>query len=62
MILDKFIESLSDSDGKILIGIARNAIMENKNSLNVSEKLEVKAGAFVTLSENNNLRRCIGLS
>ena len=60
MILDEFINSLSDADGRILIGIARNTIHGDKNYLNVPEKLEEKAGAFVTLTENNNLRGCIG--
>ncbi len=59
--LDEFIENLNDEDGKFLINIARNAITgENKQILNIPQKLESKAGAFVTLTENNDLRGCIG--
>ena len=60
MILDEFIENLSNADGKTLIDIARDAIQGNKNHLNVPERLEEKAGAFVTLTEGHNLRGCIG--
>ncbi|WMT52065.1 MAG: AmmeMemoRadiSam system protein A [Ferroplasma sp.] len=61
MMQDEFIESLNDEDGKILVNIAKSAITENeKDQCNIPEKLQNKAGAFVTLSENKSLRGCIG--
>lgn len=61
MLQDEFIENLNDADGKTLIDIARNAITgDDKPINNIPEKLENRAGAFVTLTENNRLRGCIG--
>jgi AmmeMemoRadiSam system protein A len=61
MIQDEFIENLNDEDGKILINIARSAITgDRKNRYDIPEKLENKAGSFVTLNENKTLRGCIG--
>ena len=57
---DKFIENLSSADGQLLIDIARESILETENHINIPEKLENRAGAFVTLTENTLLRGCIG--
>ncbi len=61
---DKVLKDLNDDDGKILIKIARNSIKSRFNleqeELIIPDKLQVKAGAFVTLNENETLRGCIG--
>lgn len=61
MMQDEFIENLNDDDGRILINIAESAITGTENRMfDIPEKLENKAGAFVTLTENKSLRGCIG--
>ena len=61
MLQDEFIENLNDADGKTLIAIARNAITgDDKRIESIPKKLENRAGAFVTLTENSRLRGCIG--
>jgi AmmeMemoRadiSam system protein A len=58
---DRFIENLTENDGEILISIAKNAIMNlNKQQDKIPEKMDIKAGAFVTINENGSLRGCIG--
>ncbi len=61
---DEFLDSIDDKDGKILIEIAKNAIKNEFNitysRIDIPEKLKKKAGAFVTINEDNSLRGCIG--
>ncbi len=61
---DEFLDSIDDKYGKILIEIAKNAIKNEFNitysRIDIPEKLKKKAGAFVTINENNSLRGCIG--
>lgn len=61
------ISSLSDSEKKKLLEIARKTIEEFLNNSRVpefkieSDKLKKKSGAFVTIKKEGNLRGCIGL-
>lgn len=57
---DEFMDNLTESDGQILIMIARNSINGNKKINKIPEKLKIRKGAFVTINENNSLRGCIG--
>ncbi|WP_337860939.1 AmmeMemoRadiSam system protein A [Ferroplasma sp.] len=54
-------DQLTESDGKILINMARNSINGYKTTdQEIPEKLKTKRGAFVTINEHNSLRGCIG--
>lgn len=54
-------EFLNNKEKKLLLYIARQAILGKETDTNhLPEKLHQKRGAFVTLTENNNLRGCVG--
>ncbi|MEM0140173.1 MAG: AmmeMemoRadiSam system protein A [Ferroplasma sp.] len=61
---DQFLKSLTEDDGKILIAVAKNTISSKFNGMqldaNIPDKLQTKAGAFVTINQNRELRGCIG--
>jgi AmmeMemoRadiSam system protein A len=61
-------EKLNDSEGKYLLGLARNTIEQELSGRKTSDQGEIldsprfaeRRGTFVTLTINKNLRGCIG--
>ncbi len=66
--INKMDFSLNDNEKRELLKIARNTVEQyvktgtvpQLDTSNFSDNLKVKAGAFVTLNENQRLRGCIG--